>query len=806
MKLAYLVNQYPKVSHTFIRREIAAIEDLGVTVERFSIRPTLEHLDDAADQLERERTRVVLAAGVLGLARAVLWTCLVRPWHFVRAARLALSTGRRSESGLLRHLIYLGEACALTRWMQAAGCTHLHAHFGTNPATVAMLSHELGGPPFSFTVHGPEEFDKPDLIGLSVKIQRSSFVAAVSSFGLSQLYRRAPFASWPKLHVVRCGVDDSFVQSPNTAVPQAPRLVCVGRLCEQKGQLLLVEAAAKLAAEGLSFELVLVGDGEMRSAVEAAVARHGLSASIRITGWASGARVRSEIVAARALVLPSFAEGLPVVLMEALALGRPVISTYIAGIPELVETGQSGWLVPAGSVDALADAMREALTAPVTDLAEMGAWGRRRVRELHDVRVCAAALCAVRGCGHRMIAVVDLLLLAGSLLLALPALVFFIECAAALIPGANAPSAAPATNSALRVAVLIPAHDEAASITATVSALLPELGEGDFLLVVADNCTDTTATLARAAGARVIERSDAERRGKGYALEYGIAHLAEDPPDVVEVIDADCRTRPGSVRRLAEFAVAHGRPAQADNVLTLPENASPLAAVSVLAFLVRNRVRPTGMRRLGLPCHLMGTGMAFPWEVLRKAPPTGSHLVEDMLMGIELAALGYPGIYCSDAGVTSLPPTHREAARGQRRRWEHGHLATLLEHGPKLVWRGITQRKLDLFAMGLDLLVPPMALLVMLLLVDVVLAAAWFAATSFVPPLVIACTSLGLVVVSVLLSWAKFGRQTIALRHLFLVPFYMLWKVPVYLSFLVRGRHTSWDRAERNVDKSSSPP
>jgi colanic acid/amylovoran biosynthesis glycosyltransferase len=395
MKLAYLVNQYPKVSHTFIRREIAAIEELGVPVERFSIRPTLEHLDDAADQVERERTRVVLGAGALGLARAVMWSCLIRPAAFVRAMGLALRTGARSESGILRHLIYLGEACALARWLHASGCTHLHAHFGTNPTTVAMLCQELGGPPFSFTVHGPEEFDKADLIGLAAKIQKSAFVVAVSSFGLSQLYRRAPFTTWPKLHVVRCGVDDSFVQSTRTQVPQASRLVCVGRLCEQKGQLLLVEAAAKLAAEGLAFELVLVGDGEMRAEVERAIQRHGLDGSIRITGWADGARVRSEILAARALVLPSFAEGLPVVLMEALALGRPVITTYIAGIPELVESGHSGWLVPAGSIEALTSAMREALTAPVAELTEMGAWGRRRVSELHDVRICAAALWAL---------------------------------------------------------------------------------------------------------------------------------------------------------------------------------------------------------------------------------------------------------------------------------------------------------------------------------------------------------------------------------------------------------------------------
>jgi cellulose synthase/poly-beta-1,6-N-acetylglucosamine synthase-like glycosyltransferase len=403
-----------------------------------------------------------------------------------------------------------------------------------------------------------------------------------------------------------------------------------------------------------------------------------------------------------------------------------------------------------------------------------------------------------------MIALINVLLVCASLLLALPAAVFFIECAAALFPARR--GLLQRSDSALRIAVMIPAHNEATAIAKTVTALLPELGERDFLLVIADNCSDVTASLARAAGARVIERSDVERRGKGYALEFGIAELAKDPPDVVEVIDADCRVKPGSVRRLAEFAAAHGRPAQADNLLTLPEGASPLASLSVLAFLVRNRVRPTGLLRMGLPCHLMGTGMAFPWEVLRKAPPTGSHLVEDMVMGIELSSLGLPPIYCSEAGVTSLPPERSEAARGQRRRWEHGHLATLLEHGPKLVLRGLLRKNLDLFAMGLDLLVPPMALLVMLLLLNVIVAAAWFAYARLAAPLTIASVSLCLVVMSVLLAWAKFGRQTIALRHLFLVPFYMLWKVPLYLSFIARGRHTSWERAERSADKPSPPP
>ncbi|HEX9298374.1 MAG TPA: glycosyltransferase [Polyangiaceae bacterium] len=391
MKLAYLVNQYPKVSHTFIRREIAAMEGLGLEVERFSIRPTLEALEDLADEAEKQRTRAVLEEGVLGIAGGVIECGVTRPGRFLRAARLALEVGRHSDRGVLRHLIYLAEACSLAKWVERTGCEHVHAHFGTNSATVAMLCHELSGRPFSFTVHGPEEFDKPEFIGLRKKIERAAFVVAISNFALSQLYRLSSFRDWPKLHVIRCGLDTDFLDAPKVPIPAEPRLVCVGRLCEQKGQLLLIEAAALLARENVAFELVLVGDGELRGEIEAAIARHHLEGKVRIIGWANGEKVREEVLAARALVLPSFAEGLPVVLMEAFALGRPVISTYVAGIPELVTPG-TGWLVPAGSVLALANAMREVLTLPAHELELMAVEGVKRVREFHEVHASARHL------------------------------------------------------------------------------------------------------------------------------------------------------------------------------------------------------------------------------------------------------------------------------------------------------------------------------------------------------------------------------------------------------------------------------
>ncbi len=388
--VAYLVNQYPHVSHSFIRREIAALEKQGLVVLRFSVRPAPAGLVDPADLGERERTRVLLAAGPLALAWATAASALAGPRRFGQALRAAIRLGRRSERGVLRHLAYLAEACLLVRWLRAAGeaghpnVQHLHAHFGTNSAAVAMLARLLGGPPYSFTVHGPEEFDHPVELSLPEKIRHAAAVVAVSSFGRSQLFRWIPYTEWPKVQVVRCGVDAAFLAAGPRPVVDNRRLVCVGRLCEQKGQLLILEALGALGAEGIDCELVLAGDGPMRAALEGRIQALGLERAVRITGWISNETVRAEILGARVFLLPSFAEGLPVALMEALALGRPAISTSIAGIPELLEDGRNGWLITAGSVEALVGAIRQALAAPLERLGDLGRHGADAVASRHD--------------------------------------------------------------------------------------------------------------------------------------------------------------------------------------------------------------------------------------------------------------------------------------------------------------------------------------------------------------------------------------------------------------------------------------
>jgi colanic acid/amylovoran biosynthesis glycosyltransferase len=395
MQIAYLINQYPKVSHSFIRREILALERCGLKIHRIALRGWDNDFVDEEDQLEHDRTWYVLHDGAVALILAVLRIMLIRPAHFLRALALACKMSRRADRPLLFHLAYLAEACRIEAWTQAAGVQHIHVHFGTNPAEVAMLTHVLGGPPWSFTAHGPEEFDKAKAIGLPEKLRRCCFAVAVSSFGRSQLFRYADNSQWPKIKVVHCGLEPAFYDNLPGSNPSSRRLICVGRLCEQKGQLLLVEAAAQLLKNGMEFELVLAGDGELRTKIEALVEQHGLGQKVRITGWISSTRVREELLASRALVLPSFAEGLPVVIMEAMALKKPVISTFVAGIPELVQDGKHGWLVPAGDLNALTGAMKDCLDAPPTILKAMGAAAQAEVLHRHDIDTEVAKLKAL---------------------------------------------------------------------------------------------------------------------------------------------------------------------------------------------------------------------------------------------------------------------------------------------------------------------------------------------------------------------------------------------------------------------------
>lgn len=399
--VAYLVNQYPSVSHTFIRREIHALERQGVKVLRYSLRGWDLPLVDPLDLAEREKTRFVLKAGAKGLAGALLRTALRSPSKLLAALKLARQMARTSERSFPVHLAYLAEACVIAEWMAEDGAQHLHAHFATNPAEIAMLAQAVGAPAYSFTAHGSDIMDRPAQVGLPHTVANAAFAVAVCSYGRSQIFKWVPHNVWNRVEVVRCGLERGYGDGAVAPDPASRRLVCVGRLSREKGQLLLVEAVHKLAQRGIDFELVLAGDGPMRPDIEALCARHGLAGRVRITGWLDSKGIEAELRAARSLVVPSLSEGLPVVIMEAMAHRRPVVAPYLAGIPELVAHERTGWLFPAGSIDGLADAMAACLQARAATLLAMSETGHERIWTLHDVDTEAARMAALfsRGAG-----------------------------------------------------------------------------------------------------------------------------------------------------------------------------------------------------------------------------------------------------------------------------------------------------------------------------------------------------------------------------------------------------------------------
>ena len=346
---------------------------------------------DPADVREASLTTCLLEKK-LQLLVSVVAAAVLHPLRFAAALTAAVRLSQAGGAGLGRHLIYLTEAASLAAICRREAICHLHAHFGTNPAAVALLSHRLGGPAWSFTVHGPEEFDRPMAIGLPQKLRDCRFAVAISEFGRGQLQRWANSQDWQKIQIVHCGVDATLLEAPAVPFPKDRAIVCVGRLCEQKGHLLLLAALASLHNKFGDVALTLVGDGGLRPMLERRVKELGLEGRVFFAGNCAGEQVRQYIQASRVLVLPSLAEGLPVVLMEAFALGRPVITTAVAGIPELVELGHNGWLVPAGSVEKLAAGIMEALACNDDELRRLADHGKAAVRARHDAAVEAQKL------------------------------------------------------------------------------------------------------------------------------------------------------------------------------------------------------------------------------------------------------------------------------------------------------------------------------------------------------------------------------------------------------------------------------
>ena len=391
-KLAYLTSAYARAGDTFIRGEVTELRRQGFCVHTFSIRrdPNQQISDEI--RIEQEGTTYILEQGVANLLFAVAMQLVTAPLAFVSTLGLAMRVRSYGIRSLIWHCCYLAEAAYLARRMKKLGVQHLHNHIAENSATVAMLASSMTGIPFSFTVHGPHEFYVVSQIALGEKIARAKFVSCISSFCKSQCMGWSDPKHWYKLKEIHCGLDDRFLKEEPSPILDQPRLLCVGRLCADKGQTLLIEAIAKLRAQGVELHLELIGDGPTRGEVEAAITRYGLEKSVTLSGWKSSEEIACALRSALVFVLPSFAEGLPVVIMEALAMGRPVIATYVAGNPELVHPGENGWLVPAGDVEALAAAIREALNTPIARLMEMGACGRKAVLDRHDIRKEATKL------------------------------------------------------------------------------------------------------------------------------------------------------------------------------------------------------------------------------------------------------------------------------------------------------------------------------------------------------------------------------------------------------------------------------
>jgi len=394
MKIGYFLNTYPVPSATFIRREIEALEARGQVVVRFAARKFATALVDERDLAEASQTAYLLQGRGITLLMSFARELLGNPRGLGRALAASIKLFRDGKAGIVQHTAYLMQAADLRQKARRVEIDHFHAHYGTNATTVVMLSHLMGGPRYSFTAHGPDEFFNETVPNFGLKIQHAAFVIAISDYCRNLLVERCLSArDYEKISIARCGLNLDEFQPCAPVASDNHTFVCVGRLCPQKGQVHIPAAVAALREEFPDLRVLLVGDGESRSEIEAEAERHGLGGDrIVFKGWAANAQVKQLICESRALLLPSYHEGLPIVLMEALALARPVVTTRITAIPELIDAS-CGWLVDPGDHGELVAALRAALLATPEELGMMGLAGQQRVAQLHNIHDLAEALC-----------------------------------------------------------------------------------------------------------------------------------------------------------------------------------------------------------------------------------------------------------------------------------------------------------------------------------------------------------------------------------------------------------------------------
>jgi glycosyltransferase involved in cell wall biosynthesis len=391
VKIGYLMNTYPITSTTFIRREMESLEKMGLDIKKYAVRNWGEELVDPLDIADQARTHYLLSGNVIKLLISFFIVMFANPVGFLKGVGLWLQVFKNSGYLFVKHFAYLLQATYFYRISKQDQIEHVHVHFSTNATTVAMIAKVMGGVSYSFMAHGPDEFVDPTAASMHLKVQHAEFVAAISNYCRVQLVRFSSYEYWDKIIIVHCGLHvDEFEPDFNVAATNHS-LICVGRLCPQKAQLLFPPALAEIRNKFPNLHLHLIGDGESRHALEESIKQHNVGDLITLHGWKANAEVREMVKQNRALLLPSFAEGLPVVIMEAFALGRPVISTFIAGIPELVDN-KCGWIIPAGSIDHIAEAMSSALLATPEELAEKGREGRRRIEAEHNLEKIAPIL------------------------------------------------------------------------------------------------------------------------------------------------------------------------------------------------------------------------------------------------------------------------------------------------------------------------------------------------------------------------------------------------------------------------------
>jgi cellulose synthase/poly-beta-1,6-N-acetylglucosamine synthase-like glycosyltransferase len=385
-----------------------------------------------------------------------------------------------------------------------------------------------------------------------------------------------------------------------------------------------------------------------------------------------------------------------------------------------------------------------------------------------------------------------------AIVLAMPAWSLLLLTLAA---GKRAPSPAGATanNAPVRVAILVPAHNESVHLLPTLHCLQAQLGPQDRLLVIADNCQDDTASVARAVGVEVLERQHASLRGKGYALAFGVDALRDAPPDVVVVVDADCTVSAGGIQALAQRCVQAQCPVQMLDLMVAPAGSGLRTRMLEFAWLVKNQVRPLGSFRLGRACHLMGTGMALPWDLAASARLATGHIAEDMKLGVDMALAGRPTQFLAQAQITSEFPLDAAVARSQKSRWEHGHLQTLAQELPRLLLAFVRRPRAATLVLAMDLVIPPLALYFLCVAISLPLFALGY---FFVPVLgaavLVSLSSALALALAISLAWLRYARQLLSLRELLTVPLYAAWKLPVYVAYFL-NRKSGWTRTARKV-------